>query len=125
MLRLGQPSLDTMPTTASPAPDVQELLAAYRTLDIPPQASPRAVQSRYRELVQLHNPGIWPNGSAEQAKAERRMHEINTAYALVEAAPLEHREIPAEPKIEPPAIRLSWLARIESTSWEKSLADSR
>jgi hypothetical protein len=101
MLTLGEPSLDTMPTTARPAPDVQELLAAYRTLDLGPQASPLAVRTRYRELAQVHHPDKWPNGSAQQVVAAERMCDINAAYDLIDDAPLQYREIPGEPASEP------------------------
>ena len=102
-----------MPTTTRPAPDVQELLAAYRTLDVPPKASPVAVRIRYRELAQLHHPDKWPNGSAEQVAAAERMREINAAYDLIEDAPLQHREIPVEPTHALPAPRANWLTRLE------------
>ena len=101
-----------MPTTARPAPDVQELLAAYQTLDLPPRASPLAVRLRYRELAQIHHPDKWPNGSAEQVAATERMCEINAAYLLIEDAPLQHRPIPAETTVEPVHER-NWLARVD------------
>jgi hypothetical protein len=90
-----------MPTTSSAPPDVHELVAAYRTLDLEPRASAVAIRIRYRELAQSHHPDKWPPGSAEQVAAAERMREINAAYDLIEDAPLQYREVPGEPTTEP------------------------
>jgi hypothetical protein len=81
-----------MPTTASTPPDVDELVAAYRTLGMERRASPLAIRTRHRELAKLHHPDKWPPGSAEQVVAAERMREINAAYDLIEDAPLQYRE---------------------------------
>ena len=90
-----------MPTTSSAPPDVHELVAAYRTLGLEPQASSVAIRTRYRELAQLDHPDKWPHGSAEQVAAAERMREINAAYGLIKHAPLQHRAAPGEPTTEP------------------------
>jgi len=81
---------------------VQELLAAYRTLGLAPQASPAAVRVRYRELTQV--------------AAAERMREIDAAFDLIKEAPLQNLELPAEPASEPetaPASRAHWLTRVD------------
>src|SRR5262245_8968884 len=80
-----------MLTTSSPA-DVQELVAAYRTLDLELGASPVVIRNRYRELVQIYHPDKWPQGSAEQVASAERMREINGAYDLIEDAPLQYQQ---------------------------------
>ena len=101
------PSLRAM-THSRPGTDVdiptgvQELLAAYRTLGLAPQASPAAVRVRYRELTQV--------------AAAERVREIDAAFDLVKDAPLQNLELPAEPASEPetaPASRPHWLTRVD------------
>ena len=77
--------------SSSSEQDVQQLIAAYQTLDVDLHASPIVIRTRYHELAQLHHPDKWQHGSSEQAAAEERMREINAAYDLIEDAPLQHR----------------------------------
>jgi len=57
---------------------------------------------RYRELTQV--------------AAAERMREIDAAFELVKAAPLQHLEPPGEPASVPctaPAVRAHWLTRVD------------
>lgn len=83
--------------------DVQELIAAYQTLDLELAASSSAIRMRYRELALLHHPDKHPHGSEAQAQAAARMALINAAYELIHDAPLRHHRpavgsIEAEPR---------------------------
>ena len=84
------------------AADLDTLLAAYRTLDVAVRASAQAIRFRYRELVRQHHPDRFAAGSPEQARAQERMREINAAYDLIEAAPLQHHQFASEPLDAPP-----------------------
>jgi hypothetical protein len=85
------------------APDLDQLLGAYRTLDVDVRASARAIRFRYLELARQHHPDKWPAGSPDQATAANRMRQVNAAYSLIEAAPLRHHVFAGEPVDEQPA----------------------
>ena len=79
-----------MPAASPPTASEQELRDAYRVLGVDPRASELAIKLRYRELVQIHHPDKWPQGSQEQSAATDRMRDINVAYDLIGDAPLRY-----------------------------------
>jgi curved DNA-binding protein CbpA len=55
----------------------------YETLGIGREASAAQIKSAYRSLVKRCHPDLFPSGSAACAEAEKRMREINMAYAVL------------------------------------------
>lgn len=71
--------------------DVQitNLAHAYRVLDVPHDASPRAIKAAYRRLVKRWHPDRYSPGSEEQVDATLMTRLLNAAYARIEGAPLQ------------------------------------
>lgn len=72
----------------SPESNVQELVEAYKVLDLELQASPLAIEHCYRELSLLNRPDCWPTGSPERQRAVEKLRRIDGAYRLIQDAPL-------------------------------------
>jgi len=87
-----------MPAASSPTASEQELRDAYRLLGVDTRASALAIKLRYRELVQIHHPDKWPQGSADQEAATSSMRDINVAYDLISDAPLQQVPVWTEPE---------------------------
>lgn len=79
---------------------VEVLVAAYRVLDLELRASPLAIQYAYRELLQLNQPERCPNGSQEQQLGVERRLAIETAYHLIQHAPLRGHRLAREAEQE-------------------------
>src|SRR4051794_16775289 len=63
----------------------------YETLGIAREASAAQIKRAYRSLVKCCHPDVFPSGSAACADAEKRMREVNAAYAVL--SNLRKREI--------------------------------
>ena len=57
----------------------------YRILGVSPSASPDEIKSAHRELVKTFHPDLFST-SAEKARANRRLQQINEAYATLSNA---------------------------------------
>jgi hypothetical protein len=57
----------------------------YRILGVSPSASPDEIKSAHRELVKTFHPDLF-SSSAEKARANRKLQEINEAYATLSNA---------------------------------------
>ena len=68
---------------------ITNLAHAYRVLDVPHDASPRAIKAAYRQLVKRWHPDRYRPGSEEQADATLMTRLLNAAYARIEDAPLQ------------------------------------
>src|SRR5262249_12369314 len=55
----------------------------YETLGIRREASAPQIKRAYRSLVKRYHPDLFRSGSAACAEAEKRMREINMAYAVL------------------------------------------
>jgi DnaJ-domain-containing protein 1 len=55
----------------------------YETLGIGREASPTQIKRAYRSLAKLCHPDLFASGSAASAEAEKRMKQINMAYAVL------------------------------------------
>ena len=55
----------------------------YETLEIRKDASAKQVKASYRSLVKLFHPDRFAAGSKAHAEAEKRIREINAAYAVL------------------------------------------
>jgi curved DNA-binding protein CbpA len=55
----------------------------YETLGIPKDASAERVKASYRALVKTYHPDTLAQGTKVHAEAEKRIREINTAYAVL------------------------------------------
>src|SRR5678815_3665980 len=73
---------------------------ALRILELDDCRTPEEVRAIYRELVKVWHPDRFANDPGLRAKADRRLQEINRAYAV-----LQERAETAEPlrKPTPPA----------------------
>ncbi len=67
---------------------IENLAHAYRVLDVPHNASARAIKSSYRKLVKRWHPDRYRPGSEEHAEATQMTTLINAAYARIGDAPL-------------------------------------
>jgi hypothetical protein len=81
-------STAALPSSAATESDVQELVAAYKLLDLELQASPLAIEHWHRELSLLNQPDRWPIGSPERQRAVEKLRRIDAAYRLIQDAPL-------------------------------------
>jgi len=80
----------------------------YQILGISQKASPEQIRRSYRTLVKSCHPDLFPSGSTQQSQAERRIREINAAYAVLSNAKqraaydskISKRSTDGEPKIE-------------------------
>jgi len=57
-----------------------EILRAYRSLDLEPGSSFEAAKQAYRELVRVWHPDRFQNDPRVQARAQEKLKEINRAY---------------------------------------------
>jgi preprotein translocase subunit Sec63 len=80
---------------------MREWKHAYRVLDMPESASPREIKAAYRQLVRRWHPDRYRSGSAEQREATRMTEMINSAYAIVETAPLYEPALAKRPRPKP------------------------
>ena len=55
----------------------------YHTLGIPINATTERVKQAYRALVKKLHPDLFPSESHAQAEAQRRIREVNGAYAVL------------------------------------------
>ena len=55
----------------------------YHTLGIPTNATTERVKQTYRALVKKFHPDVFPSESNAQAEAQRRIRDINVAYAVL------------------------------------------
>jgi DnaJ domain len=62
----------------------------YETLGVKKDASAERIKASYRDLVKVHHPDKFPEGS-EKAQAEERLRAINAAYAILSKAPSRAR----------------------------------
>jgi len=101
----------------------------YEVLGVRSDASPGDVRRAYLRLARLHHPdGHAAAGAAAVARAERRMQEVNAAWALVGEADARRRhDAPHEPGagsrvggnpgvIRPPS-GTTWHPRVDDTGW--------
>jgi DnaJ-class molecular chaperone len=81
----------------------------YQTLGIGRETSATQIKRAYRALVKLCHPDLFPSGSAACAEAEKRMRDINVAYAVLSNSRLResynsklHKQVSpySEPKAE-------------------------
>ena len=64
-----------------------DLESCYRVLELEPGASPEAVKSAYREMVQVWHPDRFTGNAKLQAKAEEKLKRINLAYERLRGLP--------------------------------------
>src|SRR5678815_6187268 len=55
----------------------------YHTLGIPTNATTERVKQTYRALVKKFHPDLFPSESTAQAEAQRRIRDVNVAYAVL------------------------------------------
>lgn len=67
---------------------------AYRMLDTPFDASPTAIRSAYLRKVKTYHPDLFPTDHERQVRANEHLSKVNSAYALVEEAPLQYFQCP-------------------------------
>jgi curved DNA-binding protein CbpA len=72
----------------SRAGEIANLAHAYRVLDVPHDATARAIKSSYRKLVKRWHPDRYKAGSTEHREATEMSALLNAAYARVQDAPL-------------------------------------
>jgi hypothetical protein len=68
--------------------EIENLAHAYRVLDVPHDASARAIKSSYRKLVKRWHPDRYKAGSDEHREATLMTSLLNAAYARIQDAPL-------------------------------------
>jgi curved DNA-binding protein CbpA len=68
--------------------EVVNLAHAYRVLDVPWDASPRAIKENYRKLVKRWHPDRQPGHSEGRSDATLMTRLLNEAYARTQDAPL-------------------------------------
>ena len=68
--------------------EIQNLAHAYLVLDVPHDASQRAIKSSYRKLVKRWHPDRYRAGSEEHLEATQMTRLINAAYERIQDAPL-------------------------------------
>jgi DnaJ domain len=57
---------------------------ALRTFELDDRCTPEQVRAAYRELVKVWHPDRFANDAGLRAKADRRLQEINRAYAVLQ-----------------------------------------
>ena len=67
---------------------IENLAHAYRVLDVPHDASARAIKSSYRKLVKRWHPDRYKAGSEEHREATQMTSLLNAAYTRIQDAPL-------------------------------------
>ncbi|MGB8543131.1 MAG: J domain-containing protein [Candidatus Acidiferrales bacterium] len=78
-------------------PGPEALAHAYRVLNVPWDASPRAIKASYYKLVQRWHPDHHSTGTEGHADYTLMTKLLNEAYALIKAAPLQSAEKEADP----------------------------
>jgi hypothetical protein len=68
--------------------DIQNLAHAYRVLDVPWDASPRAIKASYRKLVKRWHPDRQRPGTDAHADSTLMAKMLNESYARIQDAPL-------------------------------------
>jgi len=69
--------------------EVQNLAHAYRVLDVPWDASPRAIKANYRTLVKRWHPDHQRPGTEAHAASTLMAKMLNESYARIQDAPLQ------------------------------------
>jgi DnaJ domain len=72
------------------AAEIENLAHAYRVLDLPWDASPRAIKASYRKLVKRWHPDRYPQGTESHAESTLMTRLLNDAFARIENAPLRN-----------------------------------
>jgi curved DNA-binding protein CbpA len=113
--------------------EIQNIAHAYRVLDVPHDASSRAIKSSYRKLVKRWHPDRYRPGSEQHAEATQMTSLINAAYARIQDAPLRagyampfsnSRGSRDEAASDPPQPQPSGASHAESVSRESGISDS-
>jgi curved DNA-binding protein CbpA len=68
--------------------EIENLAQAYRVLNVPRDASARAIKSNYRKLIKRWHPDRYLPGTEEHDEATQMTQLIITAYSRIEDAPL-------------------------------------
>jgi preprotein translocase subunit Sec63 len=84
---------------------MDELRRYYELLEIPPGSTEAEVKRAYRELAQVWHPDRFEGKPGLQAKAHRKLQEINQAYASLLSIVPRPSEVPyaSEPSPRPSA----------------------
>jgi DnaJ-class molecular chaperone len=61
-------------------PHFDEVIQAYATLEMPPDASPAEVKQAYRDLVKVWHPDRFIHDADLHRKAQEKMKALNDAY---------------------------------------------
>jgi hypothetical protein len=69
--------------------DIQNLAHAYRVLDVPWDAPPRAIKASYRTLVKRWHPDRQRPGTEAHADSTLMAKMLNESYARIQDAPLQ------------------------------------
>jgi hypothetical protein len=77
------------------APEMADLSAYYRALDLEPGASIDQVKIAWRDLAQVWHPDRFPNNERLKAKAEEQLKQINEGYHGI--APVGAADSPSRP----------------------------
>jgi hypothetical protein len=75
---------------AGPNGEILNLAHAYRVLDVPWDASPRAIKDNYRKLVKRWHPDRQPTDTESHTDATLMARMLNEAYARIQDAPLHN-----------------------------------
>src|SRR5262245_11380441 len=81
-----------MPATGT-KPDIYALMNAYGLLEVPYKATTGEIRRAFRQLASLHHPDKFPEGSPDRGRATERMIQLNAAYELIRAAPLQYHRV--------------------------------
>jgi hypothetical protein len=73
---------------AGPDGEILNLAHAYRVLDVPWDAFPRAIKENYRKLVKRWHPDRQPPDTAAQTDSTLMTRLLNEAYSRIQDAPL-------------------------------------
>ena len=72
------------------AAEIENLAHAYRVLDVPWDASPRAIKASYRKLVKRWHPDRYPPGTESHAESTLMTRLLNDAFARIENSSLRN-----------------------------------
>jgi hypothetical protein len=70
--------------------EIASLAHAYRVLDVPWDASPRAIKASYRKLVKRWHPDRYRPGTESHTESTLMTRLLNESYARIENAPLRN-----------------------------------
>lgn len=70
--------------------EIANLAHAYRVLDVPWDASPRAIKASYRKLVKRWHPDRYRPGTEPHTQSTLMTRLLNESYARIEDAPLRN-----------------------------------